>query len=228
MSRIFWSAAEQDAVQEELVRLFRENPAMRDEVAIATAQVVLPMERRRKVHTSYVYRAKLRLAAARKEAKTAPPAPTPAPPIEPAQPKPQPDLLRAILDPIIDALVDRIVERLELKAADFGPGAQHAYALRLKHDPTPPPNDRAARTGVLVVGLLNQQAATIISHFPHLEITCLTAEEALKREQLRRSHTVLMTKFISHSVQDKYRKVPNLHLCNGGVSELSAILKSVP
>jgi hypothetical protein len=40
-------------------------------------------------------------------------------------------------------------------------------------------------------------------------------------------HTILMTKFINHSVQERYRKAQNLRLCNGGVSELSVILKSI-
>lgn len=228
MTKIFWTQDEQDAIYAEMVRQLTANPLLRKEQVLEAAQLVLPKDRRRKLHNSAVYRWRDMIDKARAAARTAPtPEPTPAPAAEPAQPKPQPDLLRAILDPLIEALADRIVERIELKAADFGPGVQQAYSLRLKHDPAPPPSDRVARTGVLIVGLLNQQAATIISHFPHLEITCLTTEEALKREPLRRSHTLLMTKFINHSVQDKYRKAPNLLLCNGGVSELSAMLKNI-
>lgn len=221
-TKIFWNAAEQDAVRAELVRVLRENPLLRAENALAAAQCVLPMERRRKMHQSYLYRVRDWIEAARREAKR-PQEPTPAPAAPPVQPEPQPDLLRAILDQFLDALADKVAARVALRVADAAPGVQ----LRLKHDPAPPPNDRVARTGVLVVGLLEQQAHTIIHLFPQLELTCLTTEEALKREPLRRSHTVLMTKFINHSVQDRYRKAQNLHFCNGGVSELSAILKNI-
>lgn len=228
MTKIFWTPDEQEALYAEMVRQFVANPLLRKEQVLEISQLVLPKDRRRKMHNSAVYRWREMIDKARAAARAEPKLePTPAPAVEPAQPKPQPDLLRAILDPLIEALADRIVERMELRAADFGGGVQHAYALRIKHDPAPPPNERVARTGVLVVGLLNQQAQTIINLFPHLEITCLTTEEALKREPLRRSHTLLMTKFINHSVQDKYRKAPNLLLCNGGVSELSAMLKNI-
>ena len=36
-----------------------------------------------------------------------------------------------------------------------------------------------------------------------------------------------MTKFINHSVQGKYRKHPNLHYVNGGVSDLKTILHGI-
>lgn len=229
MTKIFWTPDEQAALYAEMVRQFKAEPLLRKEQVLEAAQLVLPKERRRKMHSSAVYRWRDLIdkarAAARAESKVK--QPMLEPPASAAPPAPQPDLLRAILEPLLEALAEKIVERIELKAADFGGGVQQAYALRLKHDPSPPPNERVARTGVLVIGLLNQQAQTIINLFPQLEITCLTTEEALKREPLRRSHTVLMTKFINHSVQDKYRKAETLHLCNGGVSELSAILKNI-
>lgn len=227
MTKIFWTKDEQDAIYAEMVRQLAANPLLRKEQVLEAAQLVLPKERRRKMHSSAVYRWRDMIDKARAAARAVPtPEPTPAPAAEPAQPKPQPDLLRAILEPLLEALADKIVERIELKAAEFG-GVQQNHVLRPKHNPVPPPSERVARTGVLVIGLLNQQAQTIINLFPHLEITCLTPEEALKRDALRRSYTVLMTKFINHSVQDKYRKAPSLLLCNGGVSELSAMLKNI-
>jgi hypothetical protein len=55
----------------------------------------------------------------------------------------------------------------------------------------------------------------------------MTGEEGLTRPQLLRAHTVLMTKFINHSVQGKYRKAPRLHFCNGGVTELRRVLEDI-
>jgi hypothetical protein len=224
MTKIFWSPDEQEAVYAAMVELFVSNPIARKEVALQTAQTVLPMERRRKIHYSVVYRYKELIDRARAAAKNRPKEPVQEP-ITPAAPPQTPtDLLRTILDQLLDALADKVVERIQQRQE---PQEQPAPPHRPKHDPSPISGPRPGKVGVLVIGLLNQQASTIINLFPHLEFTCLTPEQALSREQLRRSHTILMTKFINHSVQGKYRKVENLHLCNGGVSELSAILKSI-
>lgn len=221
MTKIFWSPDEQEAVYAAMVKLFVSNPIARKEVALQTAQTVLPMERRRKIHYSVVYRYKDLIDRARAEAKNRPKEPVQEPTIPAAPPETPTDLLRTILDQLLDALADKVVERIQQRQE------QPAPPHRPKHDPSPISGPRPGKIGVLVIGLLNQQASTIINLFPHLEITCLTPEQALSREQLRRSHTILMTKFINHSVQEKYRKVQNLRLCNGGVSELSAILKSI-
>ncbi len=228
MTKIFWTPQESETLHKEMVRLLRANPLLRKEQVLTQAQQVLPDGRRRKMGNSTVYRYRNWVDLARKEAKEQPPtSPTQEPAAAPAAAPAPVDHLRAILDGFLEALADKIVERIELRAQDFGGGVQEAYMLRLKHDPQPIPEQRAERLKVLVVGLLNQQAQTIIRSFPNLEVTCLTTEEALKRDVLHRSYTILMTKFINHSVQDKYRKAPSLRLCNGGVSELSAMLKSI-
>lgn len=220
MTKIFWSQDEQEAVYAAMVELFHDNPIMRKEVALTAAQNVLPYERRRKIHYSVVYRYKDLIDRARTEAKNRPTPPTQEP-ITPAASAESPtDLLRTILDQLLDALADKVVERIQQRQESPPPP-------RPKHDPSPISGPRPGKLGVLVIGLLNQQAQTIIRSFPNMEFTCLTPEQALSREPLRRSHTFLMTKFINHSVQEKYRKVEQLHLCNGGVSELSAMLKSI-
>lgn len=218
MAKIFWSKDELDALKQEMIVILRKNPLLRKEQVIEEAQKIFPAGRRRKIYGSMVYRFQDMVAAARKEATTEPQS-SPLPP--PVQPSVQPDLLRAILEPLLELLADKVAERIQIRAAETN------RTIIKKHDPQTQSAERTARTGVLIVGLLNQQAQTIINLFQDLEITCLTAEEALKREPLRRSHTILMTKFINHSVQDKYRKAQNLRLCNGGVSELSAILKNI-
>lgn len=214
-TKIFWTKDEQEAVFNEMVRLFQANPLLRKEQALEAAQSVLEYERRRKIHSSVVYRYKDLIDRTRAEAKKQRAAPPP--------PVVEPDPLGVILDQIIGLLADKIIERIGIQPTESGA----AVSIRVKHNPEPISAPRIGRIGVLVIGLLNQQAQTIIRSFPHLEFTCLTPEEALKRDPLRRSYTILMTKFINHSVQDKYRKAPNLRLCNGGVSELSAMLKSI-
>ena len=218
MTKIFWSKDELAALEQEMIVLLRKNPLLRKEQVIEEAQKVFPTNRRRKIYGSMVYRFQDMVAAARKKATTEPQS-SPLPP--PAQPPVQPDLLRAILEPLLELLADKVAERIQIRAAEAN------QTIIKKHNPQMQSAERTAKTGVLIVGLLNQQAQTIINLFQNLEITCLTVEEALKREALRRSNTILMTKFINHSVQDKYRKAQNLLLCNGGVSELSAILKNI-
>lgn len=228
-TKIFWTKAEIAALRESLERQFFNEPLLRKDLALSRAQNALEVNRRRKLHASAIYRyrgmieeARLAAVARRKTPTPAPPAPQ-APPAPVPAPVAPPDLLRAILDPILDALVEKVVRRLVVQIADAAPEA----TLRLKHNPEPPPSARAPRIGVLVIGLLPSQMHVIDGVFPNLEVTCLTSEEALKRDPLRRAYTILMTKFISHSVQDRYRKAQNLQLCNGGVSELTEILARI-
>jgi hypothetical protein len=60
-----------------------------------------------------------------------------------------------------------------------------------------------------------------------LDLYFFTAEDAVNRPKILRAHTVLMTKFISHAVQDKYRKAPKLHYCNGSVAVLVGMLEKI-
>lgn len=214
-TKIRWSEQEREAIYKQMVVLLRDNPILRKEELYVAAQSVLPVERRRKFNFSSLHKYADKIDCARAEAKIRPVEPPPSPPPTEAPP----DLFRTILDQLLEALADKVAERLELRKEE----AKH----HPKHEPQPISAPRILRTGVLVIGLLNQQSQTIINNFPNLEFTCLTPEQALKRELLRRSHTILMTKFINHSVQDRYRKAQNLLLCNGGVSELSAILRNI-
>ena len=224
MKKVFWSPEEQNAVYAAMVELLVANPLMHKTDLFRAAQSVLPEHRRRKVHYPVVYKYKDLIDRAKKEAKSRPKTPTQEPTPAAAPTQPPPDLLRAILDQFLDVLADKVAERLRQHTT---PPVATQPVVHHKHDPSPISAPRQSKLGVLVIGLLNQQAQTIIQSFPNMEFTCLTPEQALSRETLRRSHTVLMTKFINHSVQNKYRKVENLHLCNGGVSDLTMILKSI-
>ena len=80
------------------------------------------------------------------------------------------------------------------------------------------------RPTVLIVGLNGAQMEAIKSYKPDIDYTFVGTEQALSMRALQRDHTILMTKFINHSVQGKYRKHPNLHFVNGGVSDLKSTL----
>ncbi len=86
------------------------------------------------------------------------------------------------------------------------------------------PSQRQRKKSVLVIGLNGQQVTSVKQNHSDLDVICVSAEDALARNAIRADHTILMTKFISHGAQCKYRQVPNLHYCNGGVSDLSTLM----
>jgi hypothetical protein len=223
MSKLFWSTEEWDVLRANAVQLLVETPYLRKEQVLERAQLALPEARRRKVTYSAVHRYKDFLDLCRAMAKDQPQEPTTAAPA-PSAPV---DPLLGALDALLDALADKLAERL---AARLNAPAPAAAPPTTRHNPAPPPTTPATppRTTVLIVGLLGAQCHQIKNSFAHrLEITCLTSEEANSRPTLHKDHTILMTKFLSHSTQTKYRKSSNLWMCNGGTSELGAILKSL-
>jgi hypothetical protein len=113
-----------------------------------------------------------------------------------------------------------IVERGYVEDRPAGYAAQRERLLSVK-----PSNPR--KPSVLVVGLNGCQMSAVTNKYPDIKFTFMTAEEALSRNRFNADHTMLMTKFINHSVQNKYRQVPNLHYCNGGVSDLSTLMHVV-
>jgi hypothetical protein len=125
---------------------------------------------------------------------------------------------------VADAVFAKVERLLTRQALDALSATVAETSQQPRHDPTPKHEPGAARPGVLIIGLLAAQAAHMIEEFPDLDITHMTGEEAHNRHALRRAHTILMTKFISHAVQDKYRRVENLRLCPGGLTELSNLL----
>lgn len=222
MSKLFWTKEEWDQLRAEAVRLLLETPYLRKEQVLERAQGVLLEGRRRKVTYSAVHRYKGFVDECRALAKQQPKAPPPPAelPVAPTEP------IVAALEVLLERLADKIADRLAARLALPVQTTTHAAT---RHNPEPT-SDAALppRPTVLIVGLLGAQCHQIKNSFSHrLEITCLTSEEAISRPALHKEHTVLMTKFMGHPAQTKYRKHPNMRLCNGGVSELATILKEI-
>jgi hypothetical protein len=135
--------------------------------------------------------------------------------------------LADILELLLDVVAESVAARVNRKILEAIPEAPVAH--RPKHDPQPIPHPTGvAKPGVLVIGLLAGQAYAVISTWgTRLDLTFMTPEDAVHRPKLVRAHTILMTKFINHSVQDKYRKAPKLHFVNGGMGELGEVLDSI-
>jgi hypothetical protein len=222
MSKLFWSPEEWAQVRGEAVRLLVETPYLRKEQVLERAQSVLPEGRRRQATYSAVHRYKTFLEECRQLAKDQRQAPTKA---EPA-PVASTDAILVALEGLLDKLADKIADRLAARLAVQVQTQTRTTTHNCCPEPTTPPVP--PRPTVLIVGLLGAQCHQIKNSFAHrLDITCLTSEEANVRATLHKEHTVLMTKFLSHPVQGKYRKHPGLRLCNGGTTELARILKEI-
>ena len=237
MTRIVWSVIEKGAVFANMESAFAMNPNMPRKEALRMAQTVLKSHRWIKVTDQRVFNHKDRIEAAREKAmqklrKKPPeaigiPAPILAPTPAPERKETPKGRLADILELLLDVVAESVAAKVNRKILEAIPEAPVAH--RPKHDPQPIPHATGkAKPGVLVIGLLASQAYAVISTWgTRLDLTFMTPEDAVHRPKLVRAHTVLMTKFINHSVQDKYRKAPKLHFVNGGMGELSEVLDSI-
>ena len=229
-SRIHWTKIERAQINQALTEAFIASPLLTRREALRRAQLVLPYERRRKITDQTAFHERTVIEAAQVAALAAvPPKPEPAPVSAPVIEQPPVNPLLKIFDDLLDALADRIAERLrpQMTAPEV---KQHINAefdthfKRYKAELTPP---KPRKPSVLIIGLNGVQMTSVNRSYPEVKFTFMTGEEAVSRNQFHADHTILMTKFINHSAQNKYRQVPNLHYCNGGVSDLTALLHVV-
>jgi hypothetical protein len=228
-SKIFWTSSERASINQALVDAFTVDLNLTKREALTRAQLVLPFERRRKMTDQVAFHERTVIDVAREKAReivnTKPePVSAPVPAAEPVNP------LLKIFDDLLDLLADRIAERLrpqmtapEVKQninAQFDVAFKR-YKAEYKAEVTPP---KPRLPSVLIIGLNGCQMTSVSKSYPEIKFTFMTGEEAVSRNRFNADHTILMTKFINHSVQNKYRQVPNLHYCNGGVSDLSTLL----
>jgi hypothetical protein len=242
--RIVWTKEEKRALRDCMIDICYVTPTMSNKGLLQHAQEeVIPYERRSKITDQRVFNYKSLInearAAAEKHRQTVSkpkPAPTP-PPVVAPEPVRKLDTLGEVFELFIDALADRIMDKMIAakqqieKPEPSEPTAQpilergwlDAYLekLTIRKQPVKKPPT------VLIIGLNGCQMETIKTYKPDLDYTFATAEQAVSHYTFNKDHTILMTKFINHSVQAKYRKHPNLHYCNGGVSELKHMLQVI-
>lgn len=227
-SRIQWSTSERAQINQALVEAFTASPHLTRREALTRAQLVLPYERRRKItdQTAFHERGVIEAAqvAAHKIAQSKPePEPVVAPAVEPVNP------LLKIFEDLLDVLADRIAERLrpqmtmpEVKQHVNAQFEAHFKRYKVEEAPAKP-----RKPTVLIVGLNGCQMSVVTGKYLDVKFTFMTGEEAVSRNRFNADHTILMTKFINHSAQAKYRGVPNLHYCNGGVSDLTTLMHMI-
>lgn len=225
--KIFWTKSERALINQKLVEAFTADLNLTRREALTRAQTVLPYERRRKVTDQTAFHESKVIDAALNTART----------IVHSKPEPvkAPEPVEMSLGELFERLVDEITRRVTVEVrnalaqpsvivergyAEDRPAGNAAQRERLLN--AKPLNPR--KPTVLIIGLNGCQMSAVASKYTDVKFTFMTAEEALSRNRFNADHTILMTKFINHSVQNKYRQVPNLHYCNGGVSDLSSLM----
>jgi hypothetical protein len=242
-TRIVWTSEERTSVVQRMVHLLNAVPVNYSKKGLVIAGcAALPEARHRSVFTNKELTDMNAQARSRAASSIKGVAAVPAPAAATAQPLQQviKSELGAALEHLIDLVVDRVVARVQSrfvteKAASTPepapvavPSFDPALARANLAQRTALPNGgHRPRPGVLIIGLLGAQVSKVIEAYPHLDITHMTGEEGNTRPALLRAHTILMTKFINHNVQGKYRKAPNLHFCHGGVTELCRVLQAI-
>jgi len=245
MSRIVWTAEEKEAVFKRLELIFADAPSKGRKDAFRSAQShTLDPSRWAKITDQRVFNYKGQIEAAHRNGmairkkrdetrKTlAEMVAIPAPPPAPERKEGTTERLAGIFEQLLDVLADKIAERLkapmprEELTEHIERQFDAEYAKRPKHNPEPVSQPRQGRPGVLILGLLNQTGEQMTREFKdRLDIAWMDVDDASKRSPHPMAHIILMTKFINHSVQERWRKRAGvLHFCNGGVSELRQIL----
>jgi hypothetical protein len=240
--RIVWTKEEKRALRESMIDFCYVTPTMSNKGLLQNAQLdVIPHDRRTKITDQRVFNYKAlineaRAAAEQHRAKERKPVPQPVQPaaVVAAEPAPKPDALVEMFNTLLDALADRVIARMqrqqEEKHDDAADAWRHmpAFDMRKMLDNlTVRPKIVIKRPTALVIGLNGAQMESVKQARPEVDFTFVTAEQAVSHNTLSKDHTILMTKFINHSVQGRYRKHLNLHFCNGGVSELKTLLHGI-
>jgi hypothetical protein len=235
--RIFWNDAERKAVFNRMVELYAGGRYSTRENMLIKAQDILPPSRRRKVYPAMLSNLKVWMNNAEIESQTKArdrklTEVALAAKVETPTPAPQPVELG--VSELLEKLFDQLAKRVATEVMS-GISEQLSALQKTHQDPRPvivnqtapggwPQTTKPRRKRVMVIGLKGQQMSVVKQKYQDIDFTFMDAEEALCRSPGGADFTILMTKFINHSVHSKYRDVTNLKYCNGGVSELSSIM----
>lgn len=237
--RIVWTKEEKRALRDCMIDICFVTPTMSNKVLLRKAQEeVIPYERRHVITDQRVFTYKTMMAEARKaaedhRAKTSKPKDVPLPKPVPEPPPLKIDTLGNLFELLVDAITDRVLEKLkaQVETPEPAPAAEqgfgNAWLDKLDSLTIRRKEVKVKRPTVLVVGLNGVQMECVELSRSDLDFTFITAEKAVSHNTYNKDHTILMTKFINHSVQAKYRKHGNLHYCNGGVSDLKHLLRVI-
>ena len=229
ISRIRWTEAERDAVLAQAVVEFHKNAASGLEALRVAQRKVLPVSRQRSLHShsaahedikrlAALYRARLS-SLLNTPPKETPTAAEPAPPVH----------IDAPVEPTLDAMVASIAKRVALMLVQSIKHEikelEHSFSLP-KHDPTYA-NVHKQQPHIVIVGLLQDHVHFIDREYgKDYAFKFIRADDAKHASIPAASAYLLMKPFISHAVFDKYQKLPQHVLIDGGMSTLRSWLST--
>lgn len=239
-TRIRWTDEERNLVYNRLVEVYAEGRYTAQASVLQRAQDVLPIGRRRKIYPNMLYQLKDWMHEARMDAHTSArnrkltevALQTQASAISIAPP-PVELGISELLEKLVDQLTKRVVTDVVSALSEQLSVLQKPYQPKVEvveSNPVVvarPESVKPRRTRVMIIGLKGQQVTVVEQKYPDIDFTFMTATEAQSRAPGEADWTIVMTKFINHSVYSKYRDVPNLRHCNGGVSDLSTIIHTI-
>jgi hypothetical protein len=223
--RVRWSPEERTLIVGHMARLLNTGRKFSRSSLVLAAQEALPYERRRSVFTNAeskgMFHRANELAALRLKDPVAQ-LPKPEPVVEVAEDDLS-KLIESLIEKIADKVADKLATRLQTTTLTVP-----AHGPRPKHNPQPVTGATGTpKIGVLVLGLQPHQANLLKSEFPDLDITCYDSDEARVKPVLLRAHVIAMTRFLSHSVDDRYKKSPRYHRLSHGFSELKTFMNMI-
>lgn len=244
MTRTVWTNEEKTAVFASMIDVFIEQPHTTNRTAMHHAQNVLVRERRVKITDQRVHTYKARIEEAKAKAKEllarskmlTKPAPTETVATNPTPPRNDTDigvLFTALVDRLVEQVLDKVEARMRAhvhKDVDDQFDAEYAkrnadFRRASVEGGWLPDSVKKPRPSLLVVGLLESQASMVATQYRkhNIDLLFFTADEAKSRVVPKFCNAAfLMTKFISHSAQDRVRAaIPLVKLVNGGLQSLS-------
>jgi hypothetical protein len=237
-TRIHWTDEERNVVFNRMVEVYAEGRSSSRENILIKAQYDLPIGRRRKVYPAMVANLKSWMESARAESysrvrdrkltevaladKVEAPAPQP---------------VELGVSELLEKLFDQLAKRVATEVMS-GISEQLSALQKTHQDPRPvivnqtapggwPQTTKPRRKRVTIIGLRGQQMSVIKQKYQDIDFTFLDVDDAVGRVPCEAECTIMMTKFINHSVYAKYRNAPNMRHCNGGISDLGSIIQDI-
>ena len=260
-TRIQWSAMERAAIAQQIRVIRAKEPGLTHTKALlCAAQMVLPMERRRKITDGVVHVLKGWVKDIRYEPVPEPVLdPIPQPVLDPTPEPPRPvssigDLALALVREITrevmremraerereEAESEReryrdLSDRVSAGIARDNDRQQGRENTRLRDYLTRGEFEKPRRLSIVVLGIQPAQGNIVRECYRGrgVDFDFYDSDEAAKRAVVQRDVVVLMTKFISHTVQERWRPAvtggifSGLTYCNGGVTELCAEINNI-
>ena len=237
-TRIFWTATEREAVFDRMVELYAGGRYSTKENMLIKAQDALPPSRRRKVYPAMLSNLKVWMNNAEIESQTKArdrKLTEVAVAAKVEAPAPQPVELGT--SELLEKLFDQLAKRVATEVMS-GISEQLSALQKTHQDPRPvivnqtapggwPQTPKSRRKRITIIGLRGQQMSVIKQKYQDIDFTFLDVDDAVGRIPCEAGWTIMMTKFINHSVYAKYRNAPNMRHCNGGISDLSSIIQSI-